>query len=522
MTDRRTPRDPDSGPPRGRGHRRLDPRLLPVAILGLAMLARLPSLGDGLWYDEIAAWTDYASRGPAHVLTTYDDPANHVLQSLLSWASFEAFGSLLGGELAMRLPSLLISLAAVALVAWLAGQGLRGRPEDAGAVRIAALLAAGCPVLALSGTEARGYAFMIAGAAGATAAWIAWMRRAAEPPDRRGPAAVPLAAYAAAMLLGAWAHPVTAVVAAGHALASIALAMTAAARRGAGGPGVVSATHATHATYATRAALSGLLPVAIAGVLTLAACAGVVGDMLALRGSLQRAGGGQPGLAGPEGLHAVLQMGGVWSPWAAPGLVLAAAGTIVLLARARRGDRDALLLLLGWGSGAAVAVAIVTLAGTWVYARFLLMLVPGSLVAMAAGLAWLLHRRPLVGRLALAAIIAGWAWDLADRGPRQPIREAAEVVLERAAPGEAVHAIGLKQQVSRAYLGSMPFSWSGDHGARLAEELPDPPPTWLVMLYPQRVDDSVRESLRQRGYGRIARFHGWIDWGGGDVEVWRR
>ena len=61
----------------------------------------------------------------------------------------------------------------------------------------------------------------------------------------------------------------------------------------------------------------------------------------------------------------------------------------------------------------------------------------------------------------------------------------------------------------------------GDHGARLAEELPDPPPTWLVMLYPRRVDESVQEQLRQRGYGRIARFHCWIDWGGGDVEVWQ-
>lgn len=513
MTDRRTPCDPDSARPRGRGrgHHRIDPRLLPVVIAALAMLARLPSLGDGLWYDEIAAWTDYASRGPAHVLTRYDDPANHVLQSALTWASFEWLGPLLGSELAMRLPSLLVSLAAVALVAWLAGQGLRRRPEDASAARLAALLAAACPVLALSGTEARGYAFMMAGSAGATAAWIAWMRRAALPPERRGPAAAPLAAYAGAMLLGAWAHPVTAVVAVGHAAASVGLAIAAATRR----PGTVG-------TGTARAALSGLLPVAIAGVLTLAACAGVVGDMLALRGSLQRAAGGQPGLLGPEGMHAVLQMGGVWSPWAAPGLVLAAAGTLVLLTRARRGDRDALLLLLGWGSGAAVAVALVTGAGTWVYARFLLMLVPGSLVAMAAGLVWLLHRRPLLGRLALAAIIAGWAWDLAGRGPRQPIREAAEVVLERAAPGESVHAIGLKQQVSRAYLGSMPFSWSGDHGARLAEELPDPPPTWLVMLYPRRVDESVQEQLRQRGYGRIARFHGWIDWGGGDVEVWQR
>jgi hypothetical protein len=465
-----------------------------LGVLAIAVFARLPSLGDGLWYDELAAWADYAARGPAHILTTYDDPANHVLQSLLTWASFEGLAGLIEPALAMRLPSLLVSLLAVGLIAWLARRVHGGRPGGDRIIVLAAILAAVCPVLALSGTEARGYAFMIAGAAGSTAAWIRWMQA-------DGHAGRTLATYAACLLLGAWAHPVAAVVGAGHAAAAVGLAV--AARR--------------------RAPLRGLIPVAVAAALTMLAYAPILDDMLRLRGTLARGGGGsQPGLLGPEGVHAILQLGGAWSTWALPGLVLLVAGVTRLVALARDGHRPAGLLLAAWLGGAAVAVLAVAGLGTWVYARFLLFLVPGALVAIATGLAWLLDRRPLVGRLALIAIIGGWTGDLISRGPRQPIREAANVVLERAAPGDAVHAIGLRQRVSQGYLGQMPYSWSGDHGATLTSELPSPPPRWVVMLYPQLVTDTTIEQLRERGYGRVARFRGWIDWGGGDVEVWER
>jgi len=462
------------------------------------MFARLPSLGDGLWYDELAAWADYAARGPVHVLTTYDDPANHVLQSLLTWASFEGLAGLAGlfaPALAMRLPSLLASLLAIGLVARLARATHAGREASRRIVVLAALLAAVCPVLALSGTEARGYAFMIAGAAGSTAAWIAWMLAPATASSART-----LALYAACMLLGAWAHPVAAVVGAGHAAAALGLAVAA----------------------RDRAPLRGLVPVAIAAAVTLLAYAPILGDMLRLRGTLARGGGAQPGLFGPEGVHAVLQLGGTWSTWALPGLVLLVAGVIRLVALARGGHRPAGLLLAGWLGGAAVAVILVAGLGTWVYARFLLFLVPGALVAIATALAWLLARRPLAGRLALIAIIGGWTADLITRGPRQPIREAAAVVVERAAPGDAVHAIGLRQQVSAAYLRPMPYSWSGDHGRDLADELPVPPPRWILMLYPQHVSEETIAVLRDRDYGRVARLRGWIDWGGGNVEVWER
>ncbi len=493
-----------------------------LGLLAIGLLARLPSLDDSLWYDELAAWADYAAKGPLHVLTTYDDPANHVLQSLLTWASFEALATVLPPALAMRLPSLLVSLLAVPLVAGLAWRAAGGpdAPDPARTRRLAllaALLAAACPVLALSGTEARGYAFMIAGAAGSTWAWLAWMADAAMPasPTARRRAAV-LAGYVAATLLGAWAHPVAAVTAAGHAAAAIVLAGR------------------------DRRPLAGLVPVAVAGLVTIAAYAPILDDMLRLRGTLARGGGDQPGLLGPEGAGAVLQLGGAWSTWALPGLVLLVAGVARLAAVASaasaasaappaadadrdRGPRPAARhLLAAWIGGAAVAVAAVTLAGTWVYARFLLFLVPGALVAIAFGLEHLLARRALVGRLALLAILAGWTVDLLQRGPRQPIREAAEVVFERMDPGDAVHAIGLRQRVSEAYLGQLPYSWSGDHGAQLAAELPDPPPRWVVVLYPQRLDADAEARLRAGGYGRVARLHGWIDWGGGDVEVWER
>ena len=110
----------------------------------------------------------------------------------------------LGAELALRLPALLASVLLVP-VAWALGANLIGRR---GAV-LAATLAAGLPVLVLEGAEARGYSMMILAAALATWAWLtAWAGR--------GPGRWCLYAFVCAA--GAWAHPLTVFVPAGHAL----------------------------------------------------------------------------------------------------------------------------------------------------------------------------------------------------------------------------------------------------------------------------------------------------------------
>ncbi|MFK7961028.1 MAG: glycosyltransferase family 39 protein [Phycisphaerales bacterium] len=457
-------------------------RILILMCIGLALVARHWSLNDGLWYDEIAAWRDYAARGINVARTTYFDPANHVLQSMLSAASVDLAGPFVGGELAMRLPSLLASLVAVALIAGLAMAILRRRS----AAIFAGVLAAACPVLALSGTEARGYAFMIAGAAGASWAWIRWTER----PTRRS-----LVAYAAAVVLGTWAHPVTACVAAGHAAVAVFSAI--AERR--------------------RCPLDGLIPPLLAGVLVVIAYLPILPDMLTVSRSFGRSAADQPTVFGPEGAHALMQLGGAWSLAAVPGGLLAMFGAGLLAANPRTRRPFAATV-----AGGAILFAA-TLAGTWIYARFSLFLVPAALLAMAAGLVRLWSWRPAVAGAALAIVVGAWCVDLATRSPRQPLREAADWVRANGAEAGDVHVIGIRARVMERYAADLQPTFSLLLGRDLDRELPTAGgPTFVIELYPTKVDASVHDALRGRGYTEAATLDGWIDWTHGDVRIWRR
>jgi len=79
-----------------------------VAIVLVAALVRVDRAFESLWYDEIAAFMDYEQHGPGPIVATWFSPANHPLQSLLSWCSFTALGAV--NELSLRLPSLLAAL----------------------------------------------------------------------------------------------------------------------------------------------------------------------------------------------------------------------------------------------------------------------------------------------------------------------------------------------------------------------------------------------------------------------------
>src|SRR5688572_29659023 len=81
-----------------------------LCILTVAVVARGPRLLESLWYDEIASYMFYASKGPWYVISNYHDPSNHIFHSLLVWGSVEVFGWLGSLELAFRLPALIFSL----------------------------------------------------------------------------------------------------------------------------------------------------------------------------------------------------------------------------------------------------------------------------------------------------------------------------------------------------------------------------------------------------------------------------
>lgn len=495
-----------------------------LTLVGLAL--RLPRLTESLWYDEIADFLAFGQFGPGPTMGNYFTPSNHVLSGILSWVSVQAAGG--ADEIVLRLPALIASLAAIPAFWWLGAEVARegvGRLSRAGVVLpiAAAAFAALAPVMVLEGSEARGYALMILAAALSSAAILRGTREVREATSA---SIAPWVLYVLAIALGTWAHLVTACVAAGHALVLLA-DLRLAERR--------------------RAAIVGLLAVSASGVLALTLFSPLLPDLLAIRSQFRALDGDEPTLLGAEGWHALLQMGGVWSSWLAiPGLLLALLGAAA--AWPILGVRRAVLMTL---MGAAVAVVLAVAGNSWLYARFLLFTLPGAAVLIGLGVSAVVEgdlgsilgrpRRPAAtqvegappplsaGARALlaviaAALLAGWFADLLWRPPKQPLREAVLDVAEHRRPGERMATIGLPDNVLEWYAWprDMSFAQTGVHGSRLGETLDQVDPAWVVVLYERSVPRERLEELQRRGFVVHRRLPGWVDWGAGDVVIWRR
>ncbi|MDY7107782.1 MAG: glycosyltransferase family 39 protein [Planctomycetota bacterium] len=483
--------------------------LIVAALLAIGLAARAPRLTESLWYDEIAAWRDYASKGPAWIVTHYFDPANHIGHTLVSWASFSLLDRLgiTAPEIALRLPALLFSLGSIVAVWGLAGRACRGLgvdegdpPAEPGAngegcrrmAVVAGVLAATLPVSVLEGVEARGYSMMIAFSALAT-----WTILSAIQRERSWKWML----YILCCALGVWSHLMMVWVPIGHA----AWLMWALARGG-----------GQH-TRKRIVTLRGLGAVALAAILTLALYAPVLDDLLRIRGQFRAAEGDEPGVFGVEGLHALLQLGGSWYWWAAaPGMAVAVVGFAAGMRRAT--TRAALVLSL---IGLPIMIVALAVGRSWMYARFALFALPGAILAMALGIDALWRWKRPIGAAALAIVIAVSLADLVVRPPRQPLREAANIVRNNWSDDDRLLVIGLKHQAMEVYAGQLDPTYSLDLGADLEAKLHQTRPTWVIILYPQRVGEAKIRLLEDGGMTEIARLPGWIDWGRGDVSVWR-
>lgn len=479
--------------------------LVAIVLLGLAL--RLPRLGESLWYDEIADFLAFGAFGPGATMGNYFTQSNHVLSGILCWASVTIAGG--ANEVVLRLPALLASLATVPACWWLAREAsavtatseTTTHDGERYAVCLpwcAAAVAAVAPVLVLS-VEARGYAFMILASALATAILLRGTRLGAS----RNPALL-WVLYAIVVALGTWAHLVTACVAVGHALL-LASDLRSAPRR--------------------RAAIAGLSAIALAATITLLLYSPVLPDMLAIGDQFKANDGDEPTLLGPEGLHAILQMGGAWSWWAAlPGLVLALIGAVAATRTPvlRRAVAASLL-------GAGVAVLLAWAGDSWLYARFLLFAMPAAVLLVAAGFATVLARSrgrwPTAGAIVVAMIVLGsWLVDLATRPPKQPLRDAVTVLAIERRPGERVATIGLADNVLDWYgsLRGIEIVPTGPLGRDLQAHLDRDDPTWVVVLYERSVPPARLAQLAERGFTPVRRLRGWVDWGNGDVVIYRR
>ncbi len=457
-----------------------------AALVAAGMLLRAPRLAESLWYDEIAAFTTHAQSGPGAIASSFSEPSNHIAHTLLSWCSVEILGDALGLELALRLPALLFSLAAIGAMWGLAAQVLAPRPAA-----LAAGLMAVLPVTVLEGAEARGYSMMICFSALASWTLLANVRR------ERGWRWV---LYAALCVAGVWVHFVTALLPIGHA---IWLGWSAARGR--------------HRALAFR----GAVALAAAAVISIALYAPALPDLLAARGMYVAARGDEPRVLGVQGFHALLQLGGSWYAWAAaPGLALAALGAVAA-SRAQGPspnlrEAGAVTLL-----GLPVFGLAVLLAGSWMYARFALFSLPGAVLFMAAGLDGIWVRSRAAGVTACVLVATASMADLAVRPARQPLRDAATLVRDRIGADESILVIGLAHRVIDVYLADLDPQYSLMHGADLEWRL-TADPDWIVLYYPNSVSQANHALLKTRGYEPVERFPGWADWGNGDVIVLKK
>lgn len=547
------PRDAFAHTPRVRPREAL--AVAAIVLLGFAL--RIPFLLQSLWFDEIAAIGDFTKFGAGPIVGAWFTPSNHVLQSLLSWASatvFDARVDLVGGiEGAVRLPSLIAGLLTIVAV-YALGRRLGGAASDpcvdgpASGRRMngvtlgltAAIVVALMPIAVLESTEARGYALAIFFTAVGCWAFVRGMQEG-EP--------WPWIVVALCGALATWSHFVASLATVGLAL--VASALLVAPRLARGGSAATSPERASpppadaattrrleHARAEARAlpspscedartirrrACSCLVAACMAGALALTLIAPLLPDLLASRGAFQSRANETPLLLSAEGLRLLLMLGGTWAA-ALPPLLAAIPGMILFglgLAASLR-DSRARVTVIAALAGLPLAI-LIPLGGSWIYARFASFMVPGVAITIALGLvtAYRWHRR--AGLVAAGALAAAFTLELILLPPRQPIRSATDALAQRARPGDIAIDVGLRGNVSGFYFPrDTPILATGILGEGIESRSSDPRVRWAIVTYPEAIPAERRAALERAGFTLEQQWNGWIDWGRGAVQLWHR
>lgn len=464
-------------------------RLTLVLLSGItvmAILLRVPRLLESLWYDEIAAFIATSIHGAGPSLGNYHALANHALHSALVGLSVQAFGEW-DAELAIRLPAFLAGVACVPAMFALG----RAVDDDRLGLLAAATIAL-MPVAILESAESRGYSMMILFTILATHQWL----RIAD--GRRGA----IAWYAMLVACGVWSHLVFACVPLGHA--------------------AQAAIRGLRHREDRPAALAWFAALVLGGATTLLLVAPLVPGILLNRSEFVALDGDEPSVFGIEGVHAIWQLGGSWTWWAAvPGIGLLLFG----LTESWRWPRLRLASYAGLAGGLVCVVA--TVAGdSWLYARFTLFLVAPAALLIAAAMRgagqFLRRREPAI--LAGVVLAVAWSVGLAVLPPKQPIRDGIDRLRAEVGTDSSAWSIGLGDDVAMFYTeGRGPRLV---HAPNLGRDLDATAlavgPDAAIVLYPDLVATDVLDRLRNAGFREIARFEGWLDWGKGDVAVWGR
>jgi hypothetical protein len=285
---------------------------------------------------------------------------------------------------------------------------------------------------------------------------------------------------------------------------------------------VLAAMQAARRPEMRGAALGWSAALTLGAVTTLFVLAPLLPGILMQRTEFIALDGDEPSVFGIEGLHAIWQLGGSWTWWAAlPGLGLLLIG----LTETWRWPRLRLAAHAGLAGGVVCVVATIA-GGSWLYARFLLFLATPIALLIAAAIRGAGHfgRRGEPAILAGVALVVAWNVALMVLPPKQPIREGMDHVRELAGPDGKAWSIGLGDDVAMFY--SEGRGPTLVHAPNLGRDLDtsalEVGPDAAIMLYPDLVSPDVMQALRDAGFQELARDEGWLDWGKGGVSVWGR
>ena len=428
----------------------------------------------GLWYDEIAAWRDYGSpadgRDAWWCLTHWFDPANHPLQTFASRLSFHWFSGL-GGEVALRLPSILAGLATV-ITLWRWTERRSGSTIGVWAVALAFTN----PMLLDHATEARGYAFMML--AGALSLPLADHLHTTDRTNK-----TTLLKYAIVQGFGVGTHLTTAFLAVGHSILGF-----------------------------TQRSWRLFIGSFLAAVLALPLLWPVLEGLWLTRDQLTQS------VGTPQGGYGLLR---VLGGQAAFGWLLIP----VMVHGLYQCPRDVRRTLFGPILGLLTLWLVILISGSWAYTRFGLFALPAVVIAMAHSLdhlsrAWRLLVLSLqVYPLGLVVLV-----------DKQPVREAMLWTLEHT--DQAPLIVGLRGEVAGVYAGSrdVHFSLCGLPNWDLDGDLNRTNPEVVMVMYPN-VAGGTKKSLSERGfrldhtlYGRLGESPVFTLSGNeeGSIQLWTR
>lgn len=182
-----------------------------AGIVGLGLALRLPSLGEGLWFDEIQTLVEYVRLPMGEILTRFDSQNQHLLYSISARMATTLLGE---SAWSLRLPAVLFGVASL-WATWWFGRRVAGWREG---LLAAALLAVSYHHVWFS-QNARGYTGLLLWTVLATGCFLRLLAGKYE--DGR-----PLAlAYGVSMALAVFTHATAALVAVSHTLILLLLVL---------------------------------------------------------------------------------------------------------------------------------------------------------------------------------------------------------------------------------------------------------------------------------------------------------